>query len=117
MANAEKFSKTIDDDELDQVAGGVTKEMKKDIQFLCDLKLADANAKDRVTNHDDQALLKKIWEKVEISYIVDNQEQSHYRTKATYDITSLAGWNISRQSAMIYAMRATKKVVDLDNYN
>jgi len=34
MANEEKFAKSIDDEQLDQVAGGTTQEMQKDIKFL-----------------------------------------------------------------------------------
>ena len=34
MANEDKFSKSIDDDQLDEVAGGTAAELQKDIKFL-----------------------------------------------------------------------------------
>jgi len=116
MSTEDKFAKNIDDDELDNVAGGITEEMQKDIQFLYDLKLADLDAKNRVEKNDDEVTLKKLWARVYVSYLVDNKGQSHYRDTFVRDETSLAGSRMSRQGAMIRAMRATRKVLDLDNY-
>ena len=43
MSNDEKFAKTIDDEELDEVAGGTANEILKDFKFMRDLGIDGAN--------------------------------------------------------------------------
>ena len=106
MANEDKFSKSIDDDQLDQVAGGTTQEMQKDIKFL------NAIGKDFGIDLEEEPpryYVIKAWEKImgaEDVSLCTVDENSYIKN----------GERISRQEAMIEAMRKTGKFVDLDQY-
>ena len=100
----EKFTKTIDDEELDEVAGGNLSETAKDIKFLNALGL---NVKDNFQVVD-------AWSHVGINhtyygdknknrYVVDDEKTARKKI-------------ISRNDAMIYAMRQQNKYLNLEDY-
>jgi len=102
----DKFAKEIDDDRLDEVAGGTRAEMEKDIKFL------NAIGKDFGIDLEEEPpryYVIKAWEK-----IMGAEDVSLYTVDENSYIKN--GERISRQDAMIDAMRAAGKFVDLDQY-
>ena len=108
MANEDKFSKTIDDEQLDQVAGGTASEIKKDIAFLNAIGIKVDK------NEYDINKLRAAWKQVEVnSYaFYDSKLKNGYSAGDTLEDYQ----QLTRQDAMIEAMRATGKFVDLDQY-
>jgi len=108
--NEDKFSKSIDDEQLDQVAGGTRAEIQKDIKFL------NAISEDFVLDFDlyeDSNIedIAEAWKAVGVVTSLDHKKPNSYEQHY-----SLKNVEISRQDAMIEAMRATGKFVDLDQY-
>ena len=102
--NADKFSKSIDDDQLDEVAGGFKGETQKDIKFL------NAIGKDLGIKLDKNAGKWHVidaWEKIGIAVATHTDDENDYYKDRVI---------LTRQDAMIEAMRKTKKFVDLDKY-
>jgi len=113
MANEDKFLKEIDDVELDEVAGGTTKEQKKDIAFLNAIaEKCDKFDIDLSKNAASYEIL-CAWRELGINFatIYDNSENIY-----TIDHGNKKFTNYSRQDAMIIAMRNARVVVDLDKY-
>jgi len=104
----DKFAKSIDDEQLDEVAGGTAKEIRKDVAFLHTLGIKFR--KDGITDAD----IIRGWKEVGIAAIFDDHDENDYGLPA--HSRGEDPIPISRQDAMILAMRKTKKVVDLDDY-
>jgi len=116
--NEEKFAKSIDDKQLDEVAGGTRAEIQKDIKFLNAIGIkVDENA-----SIDD---LENAWKQVCIGGFASSHIKNIYAKAA--EIGPDHPWygekeinkvlkQTTRQDAMIDAMRKTKKFVDLDQY-
>ena len=110
MANEDKFSKTIDDEQLDEVAGGTKAEIQKDIKFLNAIgaKLDKNATPDQVID---------AWEKMGVvGYINDEKSSENDYYKYDKNAALWLGEALTRQDAMIEAMRHTKTFVDLDQY-
>jgi len=113
MKNADKFAKNLDDEQLDEVAGCTIKEIAKDIQFLN--KVGKDDGVDIPSNVDlstnaGRAKFLNAWTAMDIYVDVDRKTNN-----CTY-YKEFHGEKISRQDAMIIAMRNSQKVVDLDDY-
>ena len=106
MANEDKFSKTIDDEQLDEVAGGTRAETQKDIKFLNAIgaKL-DKNASEEQ--------VQTAWEELGVEVLAVSKDDNKSVKNTTY---SDGNAYVTRQDAMIEAMRNAKKFVDLDEY-
>lgn len=106
MSNEDKFSKTIEDEDLDVVAGGTNSEVIKDINFLHAININVEqfySSKGINTNKIEEA-----WLNAGISAdLSSGKTKNEYRSK---------GNHVSRQDAMIYAMRNRNKYVDLEKY-
>jgi len=116
MANAEKFSKAIEDEQLDEVAGGTIEEMKKDIKFL---KAMGFKFSKNATQWDVYSAWREVGVALDMETDTANNENEYKKVlKAADESCSIcvAGNTISRQDAMIIAMRNAKVVVDLDKY-
>ena len=120
MSNDEKFAKTIDDEELDEVAGGTANEILKDFKFMRDLGIDGANLSKKGVkqikkefgnyNHASAFANERLWEDVGI-------EVDYAEGKNKYIVSgSKNKAEISRNDAMIYAMRAKGKYLNLENY-
>ena len=113
MANEDKFSKSIDDDQLDEVAGGTAAETQKDIKFL------NAIGKDLGIKLDKNATseqLENAWIDVGITAILSLDKNTYGVISVNSKDRRIESVNFSRQDAMIEAMRKTEKFVDLDDY-
>jgi len=114
MATDEKFAKNLDDEQLDEVAGGTKAEMKKDIAFL------NAIGEEKGVNLSKNATAQQIeaaWELVGYYGNPSTDKPNEYGDASSKAAQILdGGKSISRQDAMILAMRKTKKVVNLDDY-
>ena len=115
MSNDEKFAKTIDDEELDEVAGGTANEILKDFKFMRDLgavngkltKKDSENARDSFENYNNQKLpTYYAWRDFGI-YASGNDGKNTYKKGGEF---------ISRNDAMIYAMRQQNKYLNLEDY-
>jgi len=116
MANEDKFSKTIDDEQLDEVAGGTKAELQKDIKFFNAIgKDLGLNDLDEGSSAEDVA---EYWKAAGVGYqkIFSRQKPNSYKSNSYELCYNLKNVEISRQDAMIEAMRATGKFVDLDRY-
>ena len=110
MSNDDKFTKTIDDEELDEVAGGTKAETAKDIKFL-------SNLLGKEIDTSDGSAIKESWKKVggiemfpgHVKYSKDKRVE----LKNTYKKNNQY---ISRNDAMIYAMRQQNKYLNLEDY-
>lgn len=111
MANQDKYAKTIEDENLDAVAGGAS-DMAKDIRFLQDLGVQNIN---KNSSMDD---VKSAWKRFGISAHfkgnsslyskpMENPEQYNGKYKRN---------GISRNDAMIMTMRKQNKYLNLENY-
>ena len=113
MANEDKFAKTIDDEQLDQVAGGTAAELQKDIKFL------NAIGKDLGIKLDKNATseqLENAWGEGGVIAGVSKKKENNNYGEVLISNDDWQGVQFSRQDAMIKAMRKTKKFVDLDQY-
>jgi len=92
------------DEQLDEVAGGFKDEIQKDIKFLnaMGVKL------EKIASEED---VDKAWQKMGV--VTETFWDADKSVKNDYYQNGVA---ISRQEAMIEAMRKTKKFVDLDQY-
>lgn len=104
MANEEKFAKTINDETLDEIAGGNRSETAKDIKFLKKLGL---DVKDNLQVVD-------AWSKVGI----ENTYYAEDKHKNKYELINEKGRRvkISRNDAMIYAMRKQNRYLNLEDF-
>ena len=114
MADNDKFSKTLDDENLDEVAGGTIKEFQKDFKFFQDLGLADKNVILNFKFEENIMDVQNLWRSVGI--IQGNkgsnpENENNYMTNVNDKAT-----RISRQDAMIYAMRNKNKYLNLEDY-
>ena len=111
MTKEDKFSKTIGDEQLDEVAGGTSKEIEKDAKFLKELGY-DIDKNTSATQ------IYNTWLELGIVCNPHSSNKNTYAQAVEYnngdDLRS--GVTYSRQDAMIIAMRNSQKVVDLDNY-
>jgi len=115
MSNEDKFAKTIDDDELDHVAGGTAKELDKDIAFLNEI------GKDHgvsVTKNSTNFKILSTWRQFGVENFPRFDLEGFKNVSSEYRVEKENGETptVSRQDAMIWAMRKAGKVVDLDKY-
>ena len=115
MANEDKFTKTIDDEQLDEVAGGTEKEIAKDIAFL------NAIGKDYGINLTEESRpkdIKQAWNTFGIAGSPNYKEGELNAYKKYHEdiLITAREQRMSRQDAMIEAMRKTGKFVDLGRY-
>lgn len=103
MPNDDKFAKIIEDENLDAVAGGTIQEFQKDIKFFNALG-ADMVRKQRTLQR-----VKDTWEGLGI----ENKISDNPKVKNQY---FKDGKEISRNDAMIYAMRTLQKYADLERF-
>jgi len=103
--NEDKFSKSIEDEQLDEVAGGTKVEMSDDIAFLNAIGGNEIKLFPNATPEEVQ----EAWGLLGIDCTYHEKKPNYY--ERDYDVGS-----ITRQDAMIEAMRATGKFVDLDQY-
>ena len=111
-----KFAKEIDDEQLDEVAGGTRSEIQKDIKFLNtigkDMEISLPPNLD-LSSRANKAKLVQTWLQLDVLFDPDRNIYYEYSEnlggKAKVE-------KISRQDAMIVAMRANRKIVDLDEY-
>ena len=105
MSNDEKFAKTIDDEELDEVAGGTKAENAKDVNFLKALGLYKEMNDSNVCGN-----IQTAWFRAGIFAFSSNSSDkaNSYKQKG--------GKAISRNDAMIYAMRDQNKYLNLEDY-
>ena len=111
--NKDKFAKTIDDEQLDEVAGGTKAETQKDIKFL------NAIGKDLGIKLDKNATPDQVsdaWIDVGITAILSLDKNAYGVISVNSKDRRIESVNFSRQDAMIEAMRKTKTFVDLDEY-
>ena len=94
MSNDEKFAKTIDDEELDEVAGGTKAENAKDVKFLKALGL---------------------YKEMNDSNVCGNIQTAWFRA-GIFAFSSNSPDKANRNDAMIYAMRAKGKYLNLEDY-
>ena len=106
MSNDEKFAKTIDDEELDEVAGGTKAEAAKDAKFL---KALGSYSEKEINTFEGN--VESSWGNLGIVADVYPQQQDKYKNTYKKD-----GVKISRNDAMIYAMRAKGKYLNLEDY-
>lgn len=111
MTNEDKFAKTIDDENLNAVAGGAS-DMAKDIRFLHDVGVQNIN---KNSSMDD---VKSAWKRFGISayfkgnnslYTKPMENPEQYKGRYKRD-------GISRNDAMIMTMRKQNKYLNLENY-
>jgi len=110
--NADKFSKSIDDEQLDEVAGGTRAEIQKDIKFLNAIGA-------KLNKNVDAGQVDDAWLAVDVyAHTILDADKSATNEYYKYDEDDEDGMGpaISRQDAMIEAMRKTGKFVDLDKY-
>jgi len=111
MTKEDKFSKTIGDEQLDEVAGGTSKEIEKDAKFLKELGYD-------IEKNTSATQIYNTWLELGIVCNPHSSNKNTYAQAVEYnngdDLRS--GVTYSRQDAMIIAMRNSQKVVDLDNY-
>ena len=112
MANEDKFAKTIDDEELDEVAGGIGARLDKDIKFLRDLGVA------RLDKNSSKDAVEMSWITVGGIRAVFNKsgDSSLYYQPIENPTTKIKRLPISRNDAMIMAMRKQNKYLDLEKY-
>ena len=112
-----KFAKSIDDDQLDQVAGGTRAETQKDIKFLNtigkDMEIALPPNLD-LSSKENKAKLVQTWFQLDVLF--DPDKNIYYELGKNSEGEEIVTKQISRQDAMIVAMRANRKIVDLDQY-
>ena len=102
----DKFAKTIEDDELDEVVGGTVSDFVKDFKFLNALGVADKDLNDKDIIEAANAK-NTCWTYRGITCFPNENGSNRYMRD---DI------EISRQDALIYVMRKAGKLVDLDKY-
>ena len=118
MSNDDKFTKTIDDAELDEVAGGTKAETAKDVKFLSSLLGIKIDPKKLNANTLEGNAVSKAWCQVggiEMipGHFIAYSKTNIVETKNTY---KKGGKEISRNDAMIYAMRKQNKYLNLEDY-